>query len=123
MLPLEAHSLVGSVCFLDVRERDEYEAGHLEGSVHIPIGEISARWRELAPDDVVVVVCQVGQRSGLVTEFLRTEGLAAHNLEGGLEGWLRAGLPLTSGVRPARVVDGYARDLSGRRISSPDPPP
>jgi rhodanese-related sulfurtransferase len=114
---LEAYSIVESACYVDVREEYEFEAGHIKGSIHIPIGDISTRWHELLTDKPIVVVCQIGQRSGLVTEFLRKEDLNAHNLEGGLEAWERAGLPLVAQASEAAVVDGWARDLSGRRLS------
>jgi rhodanese-related sulfurtransferase len=117
MQPIQAGAITGSALFVDVREADEFEAGYIEGSAHIPIGEIQARWQELLGHETVVVVCQIGQRSGLVTDFLREKGLDAHNLEGGLEAWSRAGLPLSSGFRAGLVVDGFARDLSGRRIN------
>jgi rhodanese-related sulfurtransferase len=118
MLPIQARALAGTALFLDVRETYEYEAGHIEGSVHLPIGEIQARWQELPRRESVVVVCQIGQRSGLVTDFLRGKGVDAHNLEGGIEAWLRAGLALTSTSGCGVVVDGFARDLSGRTIGS-----
>lgn len=102
--------------FLDVREPYEWEAGHVEGSVHIPIGQIQRRLDELERDRPIVVVCQIGQRSALVADFLRSQGYDAHNLEGGLERWSIEGLPLTSGRRAGGVVDGWARDLQGRRL-------
>jgi rhodanese-related sulfurtransferase len=116
MRPREAHAHIDSALFVDVREKDEYAAGHIEGSVHLPIGEIRARWQELNVGRPVIPVCQIGQRSGLVADLLKGQGLDAHNLEGGLEAWTRDGLPLTSGSGGAVVVDGFARDLSGGRI-------
>lgn len=112
----EARDAVGRAVFLDVREPYEYESGYVEGSLHIPIGEIAARWEEVPADREVVVVCQVGQRSALVTEFLRAHGRVAHNLEGGLAAWAAHGFDLTSPRGPGDVVDGFARDLSGRRL-------
>ncbi len=117
MIPFEASNLLGTALFLDVREAQEYAAGHVEGSVHIPIGEIVRRWQELPANAPIVVVCQVGQRSGLVAGFLEERGLDAHNLEGGLEAWAVAGLGLTSASAHPAVIDGYGRDLSGKRIS------
>lgn len=102
--------------FLDVREPYEWEGGHVEGSTHIPIGQIQARFEELERDRPIVVVCQVGQRSALVADFLRAQGYDAHNLEGGLERWAADGLPLTAGQDPGGVVDGWARDIDGRRL-------
>lgn len=102
-----AHALRGKATFLDVREPYEFAAGHVEGSVHVPIGQIAARWEEVPGDGQVVVVCQIGQRSSLVAEFLRARGLDAHNLEGGLEAWAAQGYELTS----------EGRDPSGERLN------
>jgi rhodanese-related sulfurtransferase len=117
MLPFEAHKVLGDALFVDVREAEEYAAGHVEGSVHIPIGSIALKWQDLAERGQVVLVCQIGQRSGLAADFLRGHGVDAHNLEGGLEAWTRAGFGLTAASPQPRVIDGYARDLSGHRIA------
>lgn len=118
MLASEAHDALGSALFLDVREPYEFEAGRIEGSLNVPIGEIGANWQTLPAGNPVVVVCQIGQRSGLVAEFLCSKGLDAQNLEGGLTAWTCEGLPLASGSSPPRIVDGFARDLSGKRMGS-----
>jgi rhodanese-related sulfurtransferase len=117
MLPIEAHKLLGDALFVDVREADEYAAGHVDGSLHMPIGSLAQEWQNLAGRGPIVVVCQIGQRSGLAAGYLRGRGLDAHNLEGGLEAWTRAGLALTAASPEPRVIDGYARDLTGQRIS------
>lgn len=91
-----AHSLLGEATFLDVREPFEWDAGRVGGSLHIPMGEIAARWEEVPRDGRVVVVCHLGQRSALVAEFLRGRGVDAHNLEGGLEEWAAHGFDLTT---------------------------
>jgi rhodanese-related sulfurtransferase len=102
--------------FLDVRERYEWDAGHVDGAIHIPIGEIQRRFDELDAARRIVVVCQVGQRSALVADFLSGQGYDAHNLEGGLQAWSAAGLPLVATDGGGDVVDGWARDLDGRRL-------
>lgn len=121
MTPHEAAAATDHV-FLDVREPYEWEAGHVEGSVHIPIGQIQRRFEELDRDRPIVVVCQVGQRSALVAEFLTAQGFEAHNLHGGLHEWTAAGLPLRAEDDEGDVVDGWARDMSGRRLDgTPEP--
>jgi rhodanese-related sulfurtransferase len=119
MLATDAAALLGTGLFVDVREADEYDAGHIEGSIHIPIGDIARRWRELETQRPVVVVCQVGQRSGLVTNFLRERSVDAHNLEGGLSAWSEAGLALAAAAPHPQLIDGWARDLSGERLAPP----
>lgn len=121
MRPRDASVLIGRAQFLDVREPFEYDAGHVEGTLHIPIGEVKARVDELDSDVPVVVVCQVGQRSALVTEWLREQGFEADNLEGGLAQWATEGFPLTTAeLSRGEIIDGWARDLTGERLN-PDP--
>ena len=72
MKPDEAKALLGKALFLDVREPYEWDAGHVEGSLHIPISEITDRMNELDTSRQIVVVCQVGQRSELVAEWLNS---------------------------------------------------
>jgi rhodanese-related sulfurtransferase len=115
LTPKEAAALDDHV-FLDVREPYEWDAGHVRGSVHIPIGQIQERFQELERDQPIVVVCQVGQRSALVAEFLAAQGYDAHNLDGGLQRWASEGLPLTTDDEGGSVIDGWARDLHGRRL-------
>ena len=57
-----AHAAGASV--LDVREPFEYVAGHVPGAVHIPLGELGARYTELAQDRPLYVICRSGNRSG-----------------------------------------------------------
>lgn len=94
MEPVEAKHLLGRATFLDVREPHEWASGHVEGARHIPIGQITSRADELDPAADIIVVCQVGQRSALVTEWLNDHGFKAQNLDGGLAAWSAQGLPL-----------------------------
>ena len=100
--------------FLDVREPYEWDAGHIDGSIHIPITQLPARTDEVPSDQTVVVVCQVGQRSDLAARFLRERGYDAHNLEGGMSTWQAQALPfVTTQGENGAVLDGYARDFDG----------
>jgi phage shock protein E len=81
---------------LDVRTREEYEAGHIPGAIHIPHTELAARVSELRiPDSGVVVYCQKGPRARLGEQTLLEHGVSgvAH-LEDGFSGWQAAGLPI-----------------------------
>lgn len=113
--PEEAAAERDSV-FLDVREGYEWDAGHIDGSLHIPIGQIQRRFEELDRGRRLVVVCQVGQRSALVADFLSAQGYDAENLEGGLQEWTARGLPLRATGDDGSVVDGWARDIHGSRL-------
>ncbi len=88
---------------LDVREDDEWVAGRVEGSVHIPLNDLGARYTEL-PSGPVLVVCRSGHRSAYATAYLVNQGFDAVNLAGGLVDWARAGRPLvTDDGSPAAV--------------------
>jgi rhodanese-related sulfurtransferase len=78
---------------VDVRERAEWDAGHLAGSVWIPLGELGARLHEL-PADPLLIVCRSGSRSGMAADALAGIGRDASNLAGGLLAWAASGLPL-----------------------------
>ena len=92
-----ARSLHGNpdVFMLDVREPDEYAAGHIPGITLIPMGEIADRLSEIPTDQEVVVTCRTGNRSGQVVDFLRAQGFTnVHNMEGGIVAWEEAGFPV-----------------------------
>ncbi|WP_242425067.1 rhodanese-like domain-containing protein, partial [Frankia sp. EI5c] len=73
----------GGPILVDVREPDEWAAGHIDGAVHIPMGDFLARIGEVPRDQDVVVLCRSGQRSAAVTAHLTREGWRARNLAGG----------------------------------------
>ncbi|HLT85200.1 MAG TPA: rhodanese-like domain-containing protein [Phototrophicaceae bacterium] len=80
---------------LDVREQDEWDAGHIAGATHIPLGELPARLDEL-PEEDLLVVCRSGGRSMRATAWLNHSGFTARNLAGGMRSWHEAGLPMTA---------------------------
>jgi rhodanese-related sulfurtransferase len=87
------------VQILDVREQPEWDAGRIEGSIHLPLNHLLAGFVEgLEQDRPVVAVCRSGARSEVAALLLRARGFEAHNLEGGLEAWAAEGLPLASGA-------------------------
>ena len=73
---------------LDVREDWEYAQAHLPDSLHIPMGQIPSRYKELDTTQPVVVVCHHGMRSFQVAQFLEKKGFAyVSNLAGGIDAW------------------------------------
>jgi adenylyltransferase/sulfurtransferase len=75
---------------LDVREPQEWSAGHLSNSTHIPMREIPSRLADIPRDKDVVVVCRSGARSANVQQFLKANGITrVRNLIGGLAAWKR----------------------------------
>ncbi len=80
---------------VDVRELDEWNAGHLSDAVLIPLGQLGARAGELDPSRPVVVVCRSGNRSGTATRLLLKSGFKdVRNLAGGMIAWVAAGEPV-----------------------------
>ena len=79
------------VILLDVREDDEFKAGHIPGAEWIPLGQLSSRLDELPKDKTIVAVCRSGNRSAQATEILRQNGFDAHNMQGGMNSWVQAG--------------------------------
>jgi rhodanese-related sulfurtransferase len=82
------------VTVLDVREPLEWQYGHIDGAVHIPLTELPDRAAELPVAQQLLVVCKVGGRSAQATAFLREKGFEAVNLAGGLIDWVDAGRPM-----------------------------
>src|SRR5262245_44312905 len=90
---------------LDVREADEWGAGHVDGSQWIPMGELATRQGEIPEGRLLVVVCRTGARSARVTQALVAAGYDAANLVGGLEAWTGAGhAVVTDDGAPGTVV-------------------
>lgn len=81
---------------VDVREDDEWVAGHIEGAQHIRLGDLPARFGEIAADTEVVVVCRSGGRSSRAVAWLSQNGIEALNLDGGMGAWADAGRPMVS---------------------------
>jgi rhodanese-related sulfurtransferase len=90
---------------LDVREPEEWEAGHAPGARHVPLGQLPDRMGELDRAAPIVVICRSGGRSALATEWLTTAGFDAANLVGGMQEWAHAGRVVeTDDGGPGRVV-------------------
>ena len=93
---VSVQDLPADAVLLDVREPDEWAAGHVEGARHIPMNDIPRRTAELDQDTDLVVVCKVGGRSAQVTAYLNQQGYRATNLDGGMLAWAAARRPLVS---------------------------
>lgn len=83
---------------LDVREPDEWAAGHIPGATLIPLGELASRLGDLPPDRPIVVVCRSGNRSAQGRDILLRGGFpAVTSLNGGMTDWAAAGMPIETG--------------------------
>jgi len=94
---------VGEDLLLDVREDDEWAAGHAPGAVHVPLHDLPSRLADVPRDRSVSVLCRSGGRSAQATTFLVQQGIAARNVSGGMQAWAARGLPL-EGDGPAPQV-------------------
>lgn len=88
--------LPAGVFLLDVRENDEWAAGHAPDAVHIPVGTLSDRATEIPRDREVYVICRTGTRSGYVVQALAGAGWNTVNVTDGMTGWAVAGRPMVS---------------------------
>jgi rhodanese-related sulfurtransferase len=104
--PAEADRLVGSgALMIDVREDDEWIAGHAPTATHLPMGQVVDRMGELPTDRTIVCMCRVGGRSGSVALHLAGAGYDVRNIAGGMQAWATEGLPVVDDAgAPGRVV-------------------
>ncbi len=81
---------------LDVREQEEWDAGHIPGSVHRPYHDIRSRPEEIDPERSVAVICASGQRSAVGASLLKRFGVqdVIHVVDGGVPRWQREGWPV-----------------------------
>jgi rhodanese-related sulfurtransferase len=88
--------LPAGVYLLDVREDDEWKAGHAPDAVHVRLGELGARAGQLPRDREVYVICRSGARSAYAAQTLAVGGLSMVNVADGMTGWAVAGRPMIS---------------------------
>ena len=86
--------LPAGIFLLDVREDDEWAAGHAPEAVHVRLSEIPARTDEIPRDREVYVICRTGNRSAYAAQALAVGGLNAINVADGMTGWAVAGRPM-----------------------------
>jgi rhodanese-related sulfurtransferase len=102
----DVNDRLAEIQLVDCREPYEWEAGRVEGAIHIPVNAIMAgAGGDLEQDKPVAVICRTGNRSELATMMLQARGYDAHNVEGGMEAWAAAGLPFAAADgSPGRVA-------------------
>ncbi|WP_269798078.1 rhodanese-like domain-containing protein [Streptococcus sp. SM5] len=72
---------------IDVREVHEFQAGHAPGAKNLPLSTLEQGYKELKSDQEYYIICQGGGRSATACQFLRAQGLAVTNVEGGMNHW------------------------------------
>jgi rhodanese-related sulfurtransferase len=103
--PAARQLLEGGAFLLDVREDDEWDAGHAPEAVHVAMGVVNDRLAEIPADRTVVCICRVGGRSGAVAAALAGAGYDVRNVDGGMLAWEATGFPVVSrGGDAGRVI-------------------
>lgn len=103
---VSAREVADDAVMIDVREQDEWDAGHARNAVHIPLSELPSRLDDLPDtDDMVPVICRRGGRSARAVGWLVQQGFDVANVTDGMSGWDQAGKPLvSSGDEAPRVI-------------------
>jgi hydroxyacylglutathione hydrolase len=90
------HDRRAGVQVLDVRERSEWDEGHIPGSVHTPYHDVRALPEDIDRDRPIAVICASGQRSAVAASLLQRFGArdVLHVVGGGVGTWAHAGWPI-----------------------------
>ena len=83
-----------SAQLIDVREDYEWEAGRIDGALHIGLEHLAANAGKVDTDRPVIFQCRVGSRSAMAAQAFRGVGIDAYSMAGGLERWANEGRPL-----------------------------
>lgn len=93
----------GDAVVVDVRNPDEYRAGHVKGALFIPVDQVMERAGELPRDKKLLFICAAGVRSALAAEMAAAMGLdpeRLYNIEEGTGVWIEKGYPTSYGDEP-----------------------
>tara|TARA_X000000368_G_scaffold392136_1_gene356646 strand:+ start:7768 stop:8118 length:351 start_codon:yes stop_codon:yes gene_type:complete len=77
--------LQGGYQLIDVREQDEWDAGHHKLASHLPMGEVVEKIDNFNIEEKYIFVCRSGARSGRVTNFMISKNVESYNLTGGMK--------------------------------------
>ena len=85
------------VVVVDVREPNEYAAGHVPGAVLLPLATVPLKHTELPKDETLYLICQTGGRSFTAATWLAQQGYDVRNVTGGTSDWIASGFPVEQG--------------------------
>ena len=88
--------LPDGVFLVDVREDDEWTAGHAPDALHLRLGDLGTRAQELPRDKELYLICRGGARSAYAAQVLASQGWQTINVADGMTGWAVAGRPMVS---------------------------
>jgi len=102
--PEDARELIatGPARVLDLRDEDEYAEGHVPAAERA--GDLEASLEGVPEDEPLILICADGKRSGQAARELREKGRQAAHVDGGIEAWIGAGLPIQP--RPDEEFEG-----------------
>jgi rhodanese-related sulfurtransferase len=83
---------------LDVRTPGEYKQGHIQGAELIPVDELTSKMARIPKGREIICICESGSRSSVAARLLSTQGYKISNMRGGMSHWIRAGLPVKTGL-------------------------
>ncbi|MCY7343269.1 MAG: rhodanese-like domain-containing protein [Pseudonocardia sp.] len=83
--------LPAGAAVLDVRENDEWTAGHAPDARHVPMSQLTGRMADVPDGDPLYVICRSGGRSAQVVAYLNQQGHTSVNVEGGMQAWAARG--------------------------------
>ena len=90
--PAEAFAMLEEGALLiDIREMDEWTAGHAPSASHVPMGSLGAAASDMSKTTPMVFICRSGRRSHQAVAALIEAGYHVFNLEGGMQAWQQAG--------------------------------
>ena len=94
----QAHkALADGATVLDVREKNEFESGHIQGAINVPVGKLEANLAEIPTDRPIIAYCGHGERSATALSLLERTGVERlMNLKGGIGAWTESGYQVVS---------------------------
>jgi rhodanese-related sulfurtransferase len=95
-----ADRVADGATIIDVREPDEYLAGHVPGAELVPLRTVADQLHRFCTDGTTYVICQVGARSRRACEFAASHGFDVVNVAGGTFAWIRSGRETITGDSP-----------------------
>lgn len=106
LTPMQGMALLEQGALLiDVREDDEWQAGHAPEALHIPLGQVGVRISEVDAGRPLLIICRSGRRSDHAAAALCAAGYDAANLSGGMQAWQQAGgVVIASDGGPGAVI-------------------